>query len=364
MLQSFPRPQWELTARLTNEFRYHFVPENTDFTWHEVFVDLLYLKWDSVGGTPISLKLGRQEITFGEWFIFAEGTPLDGSRSIYFNAARVDATMGKGHTLTLVYVDQPEQDKYLPLIHDQYARLLEQEERAIVAHLSGAWRKVGWQAYYIYKHARNNGASLPERGIHAPGLHLQTPLSAQLTAVVEAAAQFGTVGDEDHRAIGGYAYGEYRTGWPEKLPRAFAAGMIHLSGDDFTTAKDEGWDPLFGRWPKWSESYIYTLTRERGVAYWTNLSSFFARTAIPISPDLLLALDYHHLTAPEHGAPTRAFPGGAGNVRGDLVIAKLSYQLTPHLSGHMQWERFEPGEFYFDGADGYGWARFEMMLKF
>ena len=55
MARTFPVNRLEITAQLTNEFRYHFVPENVDFSWHEVFVDLLYAKWDSVANLPLSL---------------------------------------------------------------------------------------------------------------------------------------------------------------------------------------------------------------------------------------------------------------------------------------------------------------------
>ncbi len=37
-----------------------------------------------------------------------------------------------------------------------------------------------------------------------------------------------------------------------------------MSGDDPSTDDNEGWDPLFSRWPKWSELYIYSLATEGG----------------------------------------------------------------------------------------------------
>ena len=42
----------------------------------------------------------------------------------------------------------------------------------------------------------------------------------------------------------------------------------------------ENWDPLFSRWPKWSELYIYTQFRETGVAYWTNTGHLAGRSGV------------------------------------------------------------------------------------
>jgi len=362
--RTVPARHLELTAQLTNEFRYYLVPENVDFSLHEVFVDLLYLRCDSVANLPLALSIGRQNVIFGEGFIVIEGTPLDGSRSIYFNAARADWAMAPGHSLSLVYVNQPVKDKYLPRIHDQDAKLIEQPEEAVIAYYSGLWEKCNLQAYFIHKDVESTADHPIGRRINGIGGRSQIPVASRITLVGEAAFEFGTTGESNQHAFGGYGYTEYTTGWPMRLPKTITVGAIHLSGDDTATNDDEGWEPLFGRWPKWSESYIYTQIRERAVAYWTNLSSISLRTTVPITGELLLSLDYHHLTAPRRADPLREFPGGTGSHRGDLFIGKLTYQVNSHLSGHFLFERFVPGDFYFADADGYGWARMEMMLAF
>jgi hypothetical protein len=362
--RTFPTRQLELTAQLTNEFRYYLVPENVDFSFHEIFVDLMYVRWDSVANVPLALSVGRQNLTFGEGFVVMDGTPLDGSRSVCFNAARADWTIALGHSLSLVYVNQPVKDKYLPLIHDQNARLIEQPEVAAIAYYSSSWKKSTLQAYFIHKDVESTADYPVGRQISCPGVRLQVPIASRITLVGEGAYQFGTSGEADQRAHGAYGYTEYATGWPMRLPKTITVGGIHLTGDDITTKDDEGWDPLFGRWPKWSESYIYTQIHERAVAYWTNLTSVFLRTTVPVATDLLLSLDYHHLTAPQRPDPQRDFPGGSGTHRGDLFIGKLSYQMNSHLSGHFLFEKFAPGDFYFADADCYGWVRMEMMLRF
>jgi hypothetical protein len=68
--------------------------------------------------------------------------------------------------------------------------------------------------------------------------------------------------------------------------------------------------------------------------------------------------------APQKANPTTAFPGGKGKVRGNLFIGKLSYQMNKNVSGHILWENFDPGDYYFADADNCAWMRMEFMLKF
>jgi hypothetical protein len=56
--------------------------------------------------------------------------------------------------------------------------------------------------------------------------------------------------------------------------------------------------------------------------------------------------------------------GILGSTRGDLVIGKLSCDINEHVSGHVLAEAFLPGNYYFDGADGYAWLRVELMFSF
>jgi len=109
--------------------------------------------------------------------------------------------------------------------------------------------------------------------------------------------QFGKFGDTDRTALGGYAYCDYKTEWPVYLPASFTAGTYYLSGDDPDSDDWEGWEPLFGRWPKWSESYIYTLINENGVAYWSNMLSLYAKVGFNFNRDVSINLCYQHLMA-------------------------------------------------------------------
>jgi hypothetical protein len=363
MLQYFPKNHFALTAKLTDEFRYYFVPETRKFNFDEVFFDFLNLKIDSIAGYPIDLILGRQNISLGEGFLVMEGGPLDGARSIYFNAALANWFINPKSKVSLIYVYQPKEDNILPIINNQHKQMIEQPEQALITYYSGAIKTVKVEGYFIWNNIKTSGKAKSSR-IYCPGIRFQIPLVARFSMTGEAAVQFGEWGGNDRLAPGGYLYTEYRTGWPRLFPKTMTIGGIYLSGDDRSTHNYEGWDPIFGRWPKWSDSYRYTLTREKGVAYWTNLASIFAKTSVEIIPDLTFSFDYHHLMAPAHGDSLAAFPGGKGRNRGDLFMGRLIYKMNAHLSGHVVWESFDPGSFYFGGADSYAWMRMELMLTF
>jgi hypothetical protein len=73
-------------AKFTNEFRkYTDDPKSRAFTWDEIIVDNLYLKLDSPC-KRFALTVGRQNLMYGEGFVLMDGSPWDGSRSLYYDA--------------------------------------------------------------------------------------------------------------------------------------------------------------------------------------------------------------------------------------------------------------------------------------
>jgi len=127
----------------------------------------------------------------------------------------------------------------------------------------------------------------------------------------------------------------------------------------------EGWDPLFSRWPKWSESYIYALIIEQDgkVAYWSNFISMYESMKIRFTSQFSLILTNHHLYADKNAPPDKLFPGGSGKNRGSLWIAKAVVRINRNLAGHLVYETFSPGSFYSPDASRYYWVRFELKLS-
>ncbi len=357
-----PSPTFDFGLKLTDEFRYYLNPAGRACSLDEIVVDQLYVTWREPFRVPVDITLGRRNLKFGEGFIIMDGTPLDGSRTGYFNAARIDWRMDNAHLLSAFYLYQQDYDTWLPIINDQDRLLIEQPEEGLGLHWAYAAGGRSYSAYLIRKNIHDTDNLPVTWGINTLGARLSAPVIAQLGITAEAACQTGKRDNNNLSAFGGFAYTTYSTGWAMKLPKTISIGGLYLSGDDPGTPEWEGWEPLWGRWPLWSESYLYSLLREEGVGYWTNLASIFVKTAINISSKSKLLLTYHHLFAPEIQEADSYY--GAGNHRGDLFIARLDYGFDANLTGHFLVEHFDPGDFYFDSADDYLWVRFEIMMQY
>lgn len=362
-----PCPCFEAAVKLTNEFRYYVVPTRRDFDLNEVFFDQLYVKLLSPADLPLILTLGRQDIILGEGFIMFDGNPLDGSRAMYFNAVRLDWTIRPRHKLTALYCTTKETDKMLPRLHDSDMPLIEQPESGLGLYYSGDFTRFLLEGYLIRKIVDSNHAVAVESRITTLGARWKWKARPDLDYQIEAARQFGHRNEANRSAWGLHTYVEFRTPWPTPkfyLPTKLVAGALYLSGDDPATDDWEDWDPMFARWPKWSESYIYAQIKEDGVAYWTDLGSLFGRLQWSFSPSVDLALDFHHLTAPEGWNQGAEYLQGSGNSRGNLVIGKLTFRFDRFWSGHILWEHFVPGSYYSSICDEYNWLRTELMFRF
>lgn len=357
-----PNANIQVGVKLTNEFRFYLAPKHRDFEIHELVFDQLYLKWKNIGGIPLTLTLGRQNIILGEGFVVLEGHPLDGSRTIYFNAIRADYAFGKNHKLTSFLSHQPIYDDYLMVINDQDQRLIENPMYGFGLYYTGRFGRSKLETYFIHKTVNGNDDRIDGDTIHTLGARLTQPLAKRLSLTAETALQLGKYGNEDRGALGGYAHLDYKFAEESSILKQFTLGGIYLSGDDPSTPKMEGWDPVFSRWPKWSESYIYTLVKENGVGYWSNFRSFYLSLLGNLTKNVKLKLTYHRLGAMERAK--EVFPGGSGKNRGGLFIARMDMKINKHTTAHFIWENFKPGNFYFDGADSYNWLRFEVMFRF
>jgi hypothetical protein len=357
-----PLKDLEVLGKLSNEFRVYLAPKTTPFSWNEVFFDNLYLKWKVPGRVPFTITAGRQDINLGEGFVIADGTPGDGSRSYYFNALRVDAGLAKGHTLTAFAHATEETDRYLPVIAPVPRMLAEQPDRALALYYAGTFGKAKVDAYAVLKATEANTAWPVAARTDTFGARAVAPLAKKLVLTAEGAYQGGSSGDAGRSAYGTIAHLDYDLAGRLGFLRSFVLGGILLSGDDPATARLEGWDPVFSRWPKWSESYIYTFIRESRSSYWSNLTSLYAQLAF----DLGERVDGHVMVMPmgaSHAQPG-VFPGGPGRGRGTLCRARLNYKLSRYFTGRVIWEHFMPGSFYAPGASGYDWLQFEMIFRY
>jgi len=360
-----PAENWKLHAMLNNEHRHWFKSnrgyEDGDFEIDEVIFESLYLQGKHVDGTPFGFTVGRQNLFYGEGFVCWDGGPLDGSRTAYFNAAVVHIEWGK-RRFDVHAISDPQKDDYLPVINSQDRSMIEWDEQgAGFYYTDESYGKRKLEAYYFYKNEKDPDGVFPESDIHTLGVRVSGSAIGDLTFAAEGAGQ---IGDRDiaHRlAWGGYLYGTYRT--PLARPLEISAGGIYLSGDDPSTDDFEGWDPVYSRWPKWSELYIYTLANERGVAYWENLASGWLGLNLKAHERVSLDAKVYAMWAPEQPfAGTGIF--GGGDYRGTLSIVKIDWNCKKYLTGHLLWEMLRPGDYYADGSDAAHFLRWEVIFRY
>lgn len=374
------RHQWRFRTRLweklslgtTTEFALGVCNESKQMaTPHqsllvdETVLETCYLDHRFAGG--FSVRAGRQNLAKGDGFILTDGSPLDGSRVAYFNALDLAWTAGKSR-LDLLALSDPYRDRYVPPIHDKARSLIEYDENAFGLYWSDAGRpRTVLDLYYFFKtqtgdtRAASSVAHVGDRYFHTLGARWARDFPGDWSVKVEAAGQAG--GQKPHSDIVAWAtQASVRKAFPHPTKPSLMVGWTGLSGDDPATTANEGWDPLFSRYPKWSELFIYTLGSERGGAYWTNLTLLQAEARMTPVKALDLRATYYRMGA-FHPFPGKASIYAKGLVRGDLFEGRADYQLCEGWKTHVVAERMAPGGFY-AGTDPGWFFRFEVSYAF
>jgi len=359
-------------VRLTGEPRHYMIgrryasPADVP-QWDEVVYDNLYVKWVRIDGHPVSFSIGRQDILYGRGFVILDGTPLDGSRTIFSDAAKLTLHFDRCKTnLDLFVINNKARQSRLRPIMDDDARISEYDTRAVGAYLiSKAFEGEEIHAYYIYK---DDDVVTPRAGrtgriVHTLGALIQGKAKS-LSGVdyyAEGAYQWGHQGTANR-----YGYGvQSEVGY--SIPECPAKSRVHigyqnLSGDDAGSSV-KSWDPVLARWPHWSELYVYRWAAEQGgqPGYYTNLQRLSAGFSAKPSDIVAVKFNYHWLYGNHHDQGT-ANPYAGGHHRGDLITALLTFTFTKRVTGHLTGEYFIPGDFYHRSTDNAILARWQLNI--
>lgn len=368
-----PAAKVEAVAGIINENRKIAEPDLA-FHGREVVFETLYVDWRL--GRGWGVRAGRQNLMRGEGFVLFDGNPLDGSRTAYFNAIDVYRAAGKSK-LELLAISNPRTDRYLPRLGEarkaaERQQLVEWDEEALGAYLTYAAQPgAAFEAYAFYKaesddfRAPTHPLYQPDRRLGALGGRVVRALGNGFTLTAEAAVESGSQdarpgsggASRDLRAWGGYA--RLRKELGGKAGPAVSLAYIGLSGDDPGTDRIEGWDPLFSRWPKWSELYIYSFGPERGASYWSNTGMWEAELRLVPAKWLALRATCYRMEA-YHSLGARGGIFAAGKHRGDMFQLRGDVTLGGRWRGHVLYEHLEPGDFY-AGRDAAHFLRFEVI---
>ncbi len=380
----------ELFLRLANEFRYYNSRESDkgkqrfpDVT----YVDNLYLKYSDLFGM-LDVKVGRQDMAFGNKRIISDGTGGDGSRSTYFDAIRLTFKFDKKRTLDAFAIYQAADD-WLPTLghtHDAKSKRTkgydyetsgyDQNEYGLgLYYQDRSNANLGWDAYYVFKveeanHSYDYGSFLGSANIdddtfntHTFGVRLLPKFTDTLSGEAELALQLG---DDSHTAAMAYGGLTYA---PKDLPLKpkFTAAVQYMSGDKDGWTGDNAWHPVFNR-----ETGVGEAIAPMFPKYAYN-NFLYPHIKVDLTP-----AEHHKLTLQTGPmfAPTSERDGQGGdygNFRGYYAQAKYTFAFGKLLDANwmkglacaVQLEYLSKGNYFDSGDDGDAlFGRMELTYKF
>lgn len=367
----------ELNARLAWEWRQweNTPPGKVSNDWSHVTTDIFNFKI-KMPQINSSLTVGRQEIFLGDGWLVADGTPLDGSTTLYFDAARFNMNAKDIQTtFDAIYINQyADNDKWLPTINDDDKQQMEQDEKGVVLYASNkSLQDTTIDGYLIYKHDK---AVLPyivpgshggnSADMYTVGSRAEHLFDEHWKGRIEGAYQFGDKNSLPLSAWG--TIGRLTYMFNDVYKNQLFLNGEALSGRRTGAGTDQMFDPLWGRWPQWSELYVYTYRPETRVGETTNLMRLGPGYQITPAKNLTFTTTYNALWAmqtPQANTTNGGMKFGDGNFRGHLFTGNVKYKFNSHLAGHLWAEYFLPGTYYAQPSnDGAVFLRAEMVLTF
>jgi hypothetical protein len=149
---------------------------------------------------------------------------------------------------------------------------------------------------------------------------------------------------------------------PEMKP-CLGVGFYYLSGDDPGTSDDEGWNPLWARWPQYSELYIYAYDAD-GAGRWSNLRMPHVDLSLALTEKVKATAMLAYVGAPQENGPGGDDRRGwLGTIRTDFSLAEGLLMPKDKAFGHLLLEVLEPGDYYNVDDTAY-FARWELSYAF
>jgi hypothetical protein len=411
---AMPVTNVSVNARLAAEEREWMKPANAgQFGYRSGFeerygiLDNAYLKWNNILDQPLTLSAGRQDIALGDpddWWLVLDGTPGDGSWTFFLDSIRTSYELKAAKTkVDVIYIYQNAlPDEWIPTIGESSDStsplgskpyyLTEQNEQGVILYLSNkSVENAQIDGYFIYKRDSRTDTSLISNGdnadIYTIGSKITGTPAEHWSYSVEGAYQFGHKQDPkvlpayvnsvtDWRDINAYA-GKVRVNYlfKDKMNNQVSLVGEFLSGDDPNTkGKDEMFDVLWGRWPRWTELGTWCYAAETGGKYlqMNNLGRVGLNWNVTPVKGLNFNAMYNALFSPE-STPTRDITGTSaanperfskdGNFRGHYVQGILKYQLNKYVTAQVKGELLWEGDYYAQ-RDLMAFLRTEINLTF
>lgn len=394
-----PAEEWTFRIRLTNEIRTWMEPdmssrpERSTYEYpDELVFDNLYLEGRNLLDGALDLRVGRQDLIYGNKKVIFDGTPGDGSRTIYFNAVKAVWRINQQNTLDWFITSNRSDDDLVMNSTERdlngYSKSIEgvTESGTALYWKNNAIEQFPVEVYLIYKKEseydeRTSTDSLtypwqeldlsrhiitnPHLDLYTFGTRWMPVWNESLKGNFELAFQCGDRGDENVKGWMIDASVKHDFFSDTVYKPSVEYGIYSLSGDNSDSDKDESWNPLWSRAPQISELYVFSYDSEQSGARWSNLfASHIDLIASNIFFNAKTTLAFYFLQALEDDG------AGDGKNRGLLYIFKNEFILAENtltekdkFSGVLWIEVLDPGD-YHKREDTAAFIRGELMYSF
>jgi len=339
----------DFNMRLVTEPRYYGRRDDLEhrFIRHEALFDRFNIELKNIFDLPITAKIGRQDLQLGSNWLILEGTPLDGSRTVYFDAARFTCDLDKHcSTLDIIWIDNhADSGRWLKPFNDRNIDTAEQDERGAIAYLSNRLNKnTQIDGYFIYKNDHNrNRTNGSEGNIYTIGAMVKGNIDDNWKYQIEAAPQFGHKNGKKLSAFGSNNKISYHLN--DKKDNILYIGYEYMSG---SSDPDKHFDRVWARESRYSDLYNGCIDSIDGRELdGSNLHRpNFGWSIRPIDK-MQVITDYSLLFADKNteDAGTNGM-SKHGKFRGQLLKLQVKYKFNKHIQNRFTAECFLPGNFY------------------
>ncbi|MCK5676195.1 MAG: hypothetical protein KAH99_04185 [Verrucomicrobia bacterium] len=367
-------PKTELNLRMVAEPRYYHYsdPAPPDYdTWvrDEFLFDNANVTVRNPYDIPLTAIFGRQQIRLADSWLVGEGTPLDGTRTAYFDAIRTLWNIENWRTtIDLMYIDNRKDSRaYLSPINDFSFDMMKQDERGGVLYVSHeAQEQIFMDSYFIYKldHNPTYNTDGTKKGVEGEtytfGFRGHGSATDSLTFNAELAPQFGHKNGTSLAAFAINTWAQQQLSVAKNA--SIRLGYEFLSGDSNI---DRHYDKLWGREGLWSDLYTGGVDGFDGRELdSSNLHRPHAILVVhPFTP-LKIFAEYSLLfAAREVDLPDQEKVDGGSMLRGHHVKAAIEHKFNKHLKHYVTAQAMVPGGYYSDErSDTATWFRYGVEL--
>ena len=377
---------WRLYTRLADEFRWCPEPYKNAQTFPgEVFLDNLFLEGRGLFDGFLDLKVGRQDLYgyCGLCHVFVDGTPGDGSRTVYSDMAALKLHVTDESTLDLFALyDFDDSDVRWGTDRSKHTSLTglgggadpDMDDWGFGAiwgsRLSPA---LPYQVFALQKNTRafdRKGVRHPQTQRELVGARLLPQVDEEWSLQLEAMGQVGVNGDrETLSGWSAYAGVNWKRATASSVRPFGKFGYHFMSGDEDAADEDGGhgaWDPMWARGVNDSELFLYGT--HYGAAWWSNLHHLKASAGL----DLGRAHRLEASAGPLFAAAQDGLGGGDGFFKGFLTQGRYDFPLWLadrrrgerfEVVGHFLAEFFNPGDYFETGKPAY-FLRWQVEFRF